>query len=114
MRMPDREPPTAMSNQPQSICLDYGADETSGSVSFSESERGFSLKSRWQFSVGTELALDCAWCDVRLGTRRVSVAGIVVCCERCAEASYETTVLLLDLPDEAKVGVREFSHRAGE
>ena len=103
-----------MLNHPQSICLDYGADETSGSVSFSESERGFSLRSRWQFSVGTELALDCAWCDVRLGTRRVSVEGIVVCCERCAEAGYETTVLLLDLPDAAKVSVREFSQRDEE
>ena len=112
MRLPDCEPPSSTSIPPQSICLDYGADETSGSVSFSEAERGFSLKSRWQFSVGTELALDCAWCDARLGARRVSVAGIVVCCERCAETSYETTVLLLDLPDEAKVGVREFSHRA--
>lgn len=94
------------------MCLDYGTDETSGSVRFSESERGFSLRSRWQFSVGTELALDCAWCDARLGARRMSVAGVVVCCERCAEAGYETTVLLLDLPEAAKADVREFSDRA--
>ena len=114
MRNPDRQPTFVPAQQTQSISLDYGADETSGSVSFSESERGFSLRSRWRFSVGTELALDCAWCDVRLGARRVSVEGIVVCCESCAEAGYETTVLLLDLPEEAKVGVREFSHRAGE
>ena len=96
----------------ESICLDYGADETSGSVKFSESESGFNLRTRWQFSVGTELALDCAWCDVRLGERRMSVSGVVVCCEQCAQAGYETTVLLLDLPEAARASIREFSHRA--
>ena len=110
--MPDREFPTTPTAHSQSICLDYGTDEASGSVSFSESERGFSLQSRWQFSVGTELALDCAWCDALLGARRMSIAGIVVCCERCAKAGYETTVLLLDLPEAARASVHEFSHRA--
>ena len=110
--MPHRDPPITTLADLQSICLDYGADETSGSVRFTESESGFSLRSRWQFDVGTELALDCAWCDLRLGARRLSISGIVVCCERCAEAGYETTVLLLDLPEAAKASVREFSHRA--
>ena len=110
--MPEREPPSSTATLVQSIFLDYGADETSGSVEFSESECGFSLRSRWQFSVGTELALVCAWCDARLGERRMSIAGIVVDCERCAEAAYETTVFLFDLPEAAKATVHEFSDRA--
>ena len=110
--MPDCESSKFLAAHVETICLDYGADETSGSVKFSESESGFNLRTRWQFSVGTELSLDCAWCDVRLGARRLSIAGIVVCCEICAEAGYETTVLLLDLPEAAKASVREFSHRA--
>ena len=109
--MPNRDAPFSPTPQVHSICLDYGTDETSGRVKFSDSESGFSLQSRWQFKVGTELALDCAWCDPRLGARKVSVAGIVVGCERCADAGYETTVLLLDLPDDAKVSVHEFAHR---
>ena len=110
--MPDCEFSHSRAAHVETICLDYGADETSGSVKFSESESGFNLRTRWQFSVGTELALDCAWCDVRLGERRMSVAGIVVCCEQCAQAGYDTTVLLLDLPEAARASIREFSHRA--
>ena len=110
--MPDCETSKFLAAHVETICLDYGADETSGSVKFSESESGFNLRTRWQFSVGTELALDCAWCDARLGERRMSVAGIVVCCEQCAQAGYDTTVLLLDLPEAARASIREFSHRA--
>ena len=110
--MPARASSTSAVARVQSIFLDYGADETSGSVEFSESECGFSLRSRWQFSVGTELALVCAWCDARLGARRMAVAGMVVDCERCTEAGYETTVFLFDLPEAARATVHEFSDRA--
>ena len=110
--MPERETSPCTAARLQSIFLDYGADETTGSVKFSQSESGFSLRSRWKFSVGTELALDCAWCDARLGVRRMSIAGIVVGCERCAEAGYETTVFMVDLPDTAKATVHEFAERA--
>lgn len=111
-RMSDLERPSSTATEIQSIFLDYGADETSGSVEFSESECGFSLRSRWQFAVGTELALDCAWCDARLGTRRMSVAGVVVGCERCAENRFETTVFIFDLPEAARLTVHEFSFHA--
>lgn len=108
--MPLRKHCSSAASRVQSIFLDYGADEASGSVVFNESKCGFSLRSRWHFAVGTELALDCAWCDARLEVKRMSVAGVVVCCEGRAETGYETTVFLLDLPDAARASVREFSH----
>ena len=111
--MPESEPSSAAAAKVQSIFLDYGTDEASGSVEFDESDCGFSLRSRWRFTVGTELALDCAWCDARLGARKVSVAGVDVGCERCADAGYETTVFVFEMPEAARATVHEFSCRAG-
>jgi len=109
--MPYREshPPTVA--RTPSICLDYGADETTEGVDFTISERGMRFTSRWQFSIGTQLGVVCAWRDPRLGLRRMTIDGIVVWCERGNPTGYETTLLFLELPDELKSSLREFSHR---
>jgi hypothetical protein len=95
-----------------SISLDYGADETSGGAEFTISERGMRFESRWQFSIGTQLSVSCAWKHPRLGQRRMTIEGIVVWCEPGSESGYETTLLFLELPDELKVSLREFSRLA--
>ena len=95
-----------------SLCLDYGVDEQLCGDSFSFSERGMRFISRWQFSLGTQLSVACVWPHARLGTSRVTLEGIVVWCERtrdAEEAAFETTVLFLELPDELRQSIREFS-----
>jgi hypothetical protein len=109
-RMTYREPhPSAVTRAP-SICLDYGVDETSDGVDFAVSERGMRFSSRWQFSIGTQLSVVCAWRDPRLGLRRMTIDGIVVWCGPGKQTGYETTLLFLELPDELKSSLREFSH----
>lgn len=68
------------------------------------------LTSRWQFAIGTQLGVVCAWRDPRLGLRRMTIDGIVVWCEPDERAGYQTTLLFLELPDELKLSLREFSH----
>jgi hypothetical protein len=94
-----------------SICLDYGADESSDGVDFTISERGMRFTSRWQFSIGTQLSVVCAWRDPRSVLRRMTIDGVVVWCEAIERTGYETTLLFLELPDELKSSLREFSHR---
>lgn len=91
--------------------LDYGVDAergTSGSVEISE--RGMRFTSRWQFSIGTQLAIALQHLHPRLGLTRVTVEGIVVWCEPVGEKRYESTLLFLELPDELRPCLREFSH----
>ena len=94
-----------------SICLDYGADETTDGVDFTVSERGMRFTSRWQFAIGTQLSVVYAWRDARLGQRRMTIDGIVVWCEADEQEGYQTTLHYLELPDELKASLREFSHR---
>ena len=103
---PDFLPPVRV----PSISLDYGADETTGGADLSISERGMRFSSRWQFSIGTQLAVGCRWEHPRFGSRRLTLDGIVVWCERLADGTYESTLLFLELPDELKESLREFSH----
>jgi hypothetical protein len=85
------------------IYLDYGIDccfGTHGDLIISE--RGIVLRSRWQFPLGTQLAMricahpvnpgDCPVCE--------DVNGIVVSCERMEDryCCFEATILLLDVP----------------
>lgn len=95
-----------------SLCLDYGVDEQRCDTSLSISERGMRFISRWQFSLGTQLSVACVWPHSRLGTSRVTLEGIVVWCERIRDAEepgFDTTVLFLELPDELRQSLREFS-----
>ncbi|MEQ1860958.1 MAG: hypothetical protein ABMA13_13565 [Chthoniobacteraceae bacterium] len=69
------------------------------------------FRSRWQFALGTQLAVACEF-----GRRSVRLEGIVVWCEwhlhlpdECP--AFETTILFLDLPDDLKQSLREFSHQ---
>ena len=52
--------------------------------------------------------------DPRRGLCRMAVEGLVVWCEPKAdkaEKAYECTLLFLELPDELKPSLREFSHQ---
>ncbi len=71
--------------------------------------------SHWRFSLGTQLGVRCRYHHPRLGWMAVDMEGIVVWSERTPEVvgvlpTYETTLLFLDLPDDLRQGVREFSH----
>ena len=95
-----------------SFYLDYGVDAEHGaSGSVEISERGMKFECRWQFSIGTQLSIALHHKHPRLGLSRVAIEGIVVWCEQTAEKRYESTLLFLELPDELKTSLREFSHR---
>jgi hypothetical protein len=97
-----------------SLYLDYGADAQScGFEDIDVSERGMRFTSRWQFSIGTQLSVLLVYKHPRLGHRRVTIEGIVVWCEPNAAKGHESTLLFLELPDELKPSLREFSFQLG-
>lgn len=94
-----------------SLYLDYGADAQEcqlGDIDLSE--RGMRFTSRWQFSIGTQLSVLLVQMHPRLGRCRMTLEGIVVWCEPKAGKGHESTLLFLELPDELKPSLREFSH----
>lgn len=94
------------------LYLDYGADAQLCSDGIEISERGMRFCARWQFEIGTQLAVSCVQHHPRLGCRRVTVEGIVVWREpmiRDGAKAFETTLLFLELPDELRQSLREFS-----
>jgi hypothetical protein len=94
-----------------SFFLDYGVDAELGEAGSVEiSERGMRFQCRWQFSIGTQLSIALHHMDPRLGLSRIAVEGIVVWCEPTANKRYESTLLFLELPDELRPCLREFSH----
>jgi PilZ domain len=96
-----------------SLYLDYGVDsqlcEDRNAIEISD--RGMRVRSRWRFEIGAELAVSFVSDQGRLGKRRFTAEGIVVWCEECPgeSASYESTLLFLELPDELKQSLRELS-----
>jgi hypothetical protein len=95
-----------------SLYLDYGADaQRCGLGDIDLSERGMRFTSRWQFSIGTQLSVALVHCHPRLGPCRMTLEGIVVWCEPKAAKGHESTLLFLELPDELKPSLREFSHQ---
>jgi len=93
------------------LYLDYGADSQScGNEDLEISERGMRFHSRWHFEIGTQLSVGLTHMHPRLGLCRVAVEGIVVWCEPQAGKGYESTLLFLELPDELRPSLREFSH----
>lgn len=93
------------------LYLDYGADaQFCDDGELEISERGMRFQSRWQFEIGTQLAVGLTQKHPRLGLRRVALEGIVVWCERQGGSGYESTLLFLELPDELRPSLREFSH----
>jgi PilZ domain len=94
-----------------SLYLDYGADADGGQEAAVEiSERGMKFKSPWQFPMGTQLSVALQHDDPRVGPSRMTIEGIVVWCEPAAGKRYESTLLFLELPDELRNSLREFSH----
>ena len=91
------------------LYLDYGADAQSCGDDLEISERGMRFQSRWQFDIGTQISVLMTQMDPRLGLSRMSLDGIVVWCEPLVGQSYESTLLFLELPDELKPSLREFS-----
>ena len=103
-----RESP--QSNCVPSLYLDYGVDAQdceNGGVEISD--RGMRFRSRWHFEVGTQIAVAFVFHHPRLGPQRVTVEGFIVWCASSANKSYESTLLFLELPDELKQSLREFS-----
>lgn len=96
-----------------SLHLDFGADaqtcEDDDAVEISE--RGMRLRSRWQFSIGTQLSVAFVCEHPRRPSSRLTAEGIVVWCEPCSGGEYESTLLFLELPDELKQSLRELSFR---
>lgn len=97
-----------------SLYLDYGADaQVCADGDLDISERGMRFTSRWQFSIGTQISVLLVQMDPRRGLCRMAVEGLVVWCEPKADKdakSFECTLLFLELPDELKPSLREFSH----
>jgi hypothetical protein len=110
----DRETENTPRSRVPLLCLDYGADEQPCEAGLTISERGMRFISRWQFSIGTQLAVSCVYDRPGHGPERVKLEGTVVWCEpleAAREKAYESTLLFLELPDELKEGLREFSHQ---
>jgi hypothetical protein len=94
-----------------SLYLDYGADAQKcqlGDIDLSE--RGMRFTSRWQFTIGTQLSVLLTHLHPRLGLCRMAIEGTVVWCEPKPGQGHESTLLFLELPDELKPSLREFSH----
>jgi hypothetical protein len=100
---------------PARFFLDYGADDHVSEEGLAVDERGMRFISRWQFTIGTQLDIRCSCQHPRLGREQVHLSGIVVWSEhvprsgRDGLAQYDTTVLFLELSDELRNSVREFS-----
>ena len=96
---------------PPRLILDCGADaQACGLGEIDLSERGMRFTSRWQFSIGTQLSVCLAQEHPRLGACRMTLEGIVVWCESKPGQRHESTLLFLELPEELKPSLREFSH----
>lgn len=95
-----------------SLFLDYGADaQACDTADLDISERGMRFTSRWQFSIGTQISVLLVHMDTRRGLCRMAIDGLVVWCEPKPGKGYESTLLFLELPDELKPSLREFSHQ---
>src|SRR5882757_5664367 len=96
-----------------SLYLDYGADaQVCATGELDISERGMRFTSRWQFSIGTQLSVLLVQMDPQRGLCRMAIDGLVVWCEPKKDGKgYESTLLFLELPDELKPSLREFSHQ---
>ena len=96
------------------LVLEYGVDEQTCERGIAIDERGMRFVAGWRFSLGTQLAVKCRYMHPLLGWSDVMLEGIVVWCESVGrtdeQPACETTVLFLDLPDELRRSLREFSY----
>ena len=108
--MMDRE--SAFSHPPRisSVVLDYGADaEACSEDAVDISERGMRLRSHWRFEIGTQLSVSLVPPKPLVNAKRMVIEATVVWCEKRGERCYESTFLFLELPDDQKQYLREFS-----
>jgi PilZ domain len=96
------------------LCLEYGIDEQLCESGLSISERGMRFVARWHFAIGTQLAVSCLYEHPQFGWLRVRLEGTVVWSEPIhdpdfSKPAFDTTVLFLELPDDLKQSLREFS-----
>jgi hypothetical protein len=93
-----------------SVVLDYGADaEACTDDAVEISERGMRLKSHWCFDIGTQLSVALVAPRTSVDSRKIVIEAIVVWCEPKGERCYESTLLFLELPEDQKQFLREFS-----
>ena len=97
------------------LVYECGTDEQQSGPEFVLDERGMRFHSRWEFSLGTQLAINCTCEHPRLGLQQVRLEGLVVWSERIEEnrlpALFDTTVLFLEVPEHLRKNLREISHR---
>lgn len=95
-----------------SLYLDYGADEHDCEEhEFEICERGMHFKTRWQFPVGTQLAVAFTFRDSEGKMQRTSTEGIIVDCERVGCDCHQTTLLFLELPDPLRAVIGDTSRQ---
>ncbi|HET6407106.1 MAG TPA: PilZ domain-containing protein [Chthoniobacteraceae bacterium] len=97
------------------LCLEYGVDEQLCESGLSISERGMRFVAKWRFEIGTQLAVSCLYEHPQVGWSTVRLEGIVVWSEPLdqqdiSKRAFDTTVLFLELPEELKQSLREFSY----
>lgn len=105
---------TLVAGRVSSLYLDYGVDAQACDPDAVEiSERGLIFRSRWKFDIGMQLSVALVAEHPRMGRSRIAAEGIVVWCEpvQGEPKMYESTVLFLELPDDLKRSLREFSRR---
>jgi hypothetical protein len=71
------------------------------------------FRSRWRFEIGVQLSVALVAEHPEAGRSRIAAEGIVVWCEPVPgqPKTYESTILFLELPDELKRSLREFSRQ---
>ena len=95
-----------------SIYLEYGVDEEAcDDKEFKICERGMCFKSRWQFELGTELAISLASNEGDGQFNRIHAQGTIVGCERVSPKCYQITLLFVDFPDELRPAIHAIASR---
>ena len=113
--MIDCEPDSSPTSRVPALYLDYGADaQICDDGSLEVSDRGMRFRSHWCFEIGTQLSVVLVSHQARLGMQRILLEGIVVWTETAPASGgkcYDTTILFLELPDELRQSLREFSYQ---
>lgn len=108
--MMDRESDLSPPPRISSVVFDYGADaEACAEDAVAISERGMRLRSHWRFEIGTQLSVSLVPPKAHANSKRMVIEATVVWCEKKGDRCYESTFLFLELPEDQKQYLREFS-----
>ena len=69
------------------------------------------FKSRWQFDLGTELAVALTYYDSYGLLQRVKLHGSIVDSEKICTRCFQVTLLFLDLPETLHPVIEEIGNR---